>query len=87
MKRKELKQIIKEVLSENQPQISPKRQAPERETITKPETDTPERKPKRRTLAPPTEAPSTKPKAEGVIKENEEDIANKIAQRFNKLSR
>lgn len=83
MKKSEIRQIVKEVLSENQPQ----RVTPERETITKPETDTPERKPKRRTLTPPTEAPNTKPKAEGVIKENEQDVANKIAQRFNKLSK
>jgi hypothetical protein len=81
MKRSELKEIIKEVVRSTQPQ----RVAPERETITKPETDTPERKPKRRTLTPPTEAPETKPKAEGVIKENEQDIANKIASRFQKL--
>jgi len=81
MKRSELKQIIKEVVRSTQPQ----RVAPERETIVKPETDTPERKPKRRTLTPPTEAPSTRPKAEGVIKENEQDIAQKIADRFQKL--
>ena len=67
------------------PQRSPQRQAPDRETITKPETDTPERKPKRRTLNPPIESPPTRPKAEGVIKENEEEIVKKIANRFTKL--
>lgn len=87
MKRTELKQIIKEVLLENNPQVAPKRQAPERETITKPETDTPERKPKRRTLTPPEHSPETRPKAEGVIKENEQDIAQKIASRFQKLNK
>lgn len=70
-------------LNENQP--SPQRVSPDRETITKPETDTPERKPKRRTLTPPTESPNTRPKAESVIKENDKQIANKIADRFKKL--
>lgn len=81
MKRSELKEIIKEVVRGTQPQ----RVAPERETIVKPETDTPERKPKRRTLTPPEHSPETRPKAEGVIKENEQDIAQKIADRFQKL--
>jgi hypothetical protein len=67
-------------LKENQP--APQRQAPDREVIEKPETDTPERKPRRRTLTPPTEAPNTRPKA---IKENDKQIANKIADRFKKL--
>lgn len=67
------------------PQHSPQRQSPDREVIEKPETDTPERKPKRRTLTPPTESPITAPKAEGVIKENDKQIANKIADRFKKL--
>lgn len=83
MKKSELRQLVKEAILESNPQ--PQRVSPDRETITKPETDTPERKPKRRTLTPPTEAPNTKPKAEGVIKENEQDITNKIVQRFNKL--
>lgn len=68
-------------LEENNPQRSPQRQSPDREVIEKPETDTPERKPKRRTLTPPTESPITAPKAEGV----EKNIANKIADRFKKL--
>lgn len=66
-------------LKENQP--APQRQSPDRETITKPETDTPDIKPRRRTLTPPTESPNTKPKAEGVEKE----LASKMASRFNKL--
>lgn len=82
MKKSELINIIKEVVRSTQPQ----RVTPERETITKPDV-APERKPKRRTLSPPKESPTTKPKAEGVIKENEQDIANKIASRFNKLSK
>lgn len=83
MKKSELRNIIKEVVRSTQPQ----RVAPERETITKPDTDTPSRKPKRRTLTPPVESPTTRPKAEGVIKENEQDIAQKIASRYNKLSK
>jgi len=77
--------ILEKSLDENSP--SPQRQSPDREVIEKPETDTPERKPKRRTLTPPTESPETKPKAEGVIKENEEELANKIASRFQKLKK
>ena len=84
MKTSDLKQIIKEVLMENQPKVAPSR--PQPTTIPRPDTK-PEPKPKRRTLTPPIEAPTTKPKAEGVIKENEQDVANKIAQRFNKLSK
>ena len=83
MKKSELRQLVKEAILESNPQ--PQRVSPDRETITKPETDTPERKPKRRTLTPPTEAPNTKPKAEGVIKENEQQISDKIAQRYNNL--
>lgn len=70
-------------LEENNPQRSPQRQTPDREVIEKPETDTPERKPKRRTLTPPTESPSTAPKAEGL----ERNIADKIADRFKKLKK
>jgi hypothetical protein len=84
MKKTALYDLVKEVLLEMRA-TQPQRVLPDRETITKPETDTPERKPKRRTLTPPTEAPETKPKAEGVIKENEEEIAKKIADRFSKL--
>ncbi len=92
MKKIALKELIKEVLLEVKaskkvieengvPQRSPQRQTPDREVIEKPETDTPERKPKRRTLTPPTESPDTKPKAEGVEKE----LAGKMASRFSKL--
>lgn len=93
MKKITLKQLIKEILQEvklskksikeNQP--TPQRQMSDREVIEKPKTDTPERKPKRRTLNPPTESPETRPKAESVIKENDKEIANKIADRFKKL--
>jgi len=84
MKKTSLYNLVKEVLLEMRA-TQPQRISPDRETITKPETDTPERKPKRRTLTPPTESPETRPKAEGVIKENEEEIAQKIADRFSKL--
>lgn len=73
--------ILEKSLDENSP--SPQRQSPDREVIEKPDVDTPERKPKRRTLTPPTESPSTKPKAEGV----EKDLANKMASRFQKLKK
>ena len=46
------------------------------ETETKP--------PKRRTLAPPSESPNTRPKA--LMKEEEKELVNKIAQRFKKLN-
>jgi hypothetical protein len=72
--------VVDRSISENSP--LPQRQSPDREVIEKPETDTPERKPRRRTLTPPTEAPNTRPKA---IKENDKQIANKIADRFKKL--
>jgi len=80
MKKSELRQIVKEAILENRPQVAPQRQAPERETIVKPDVDSPP-KPRRRTLTPPVESPTTKPKAEGV----ERNIANKIADRFQKL--
>lgn len=86
MKKDALKQIVKEVIQEIRG-TQPQRVSPDREVIEKPETDTPERKPKRRTLSPPTESPETRPKAEGVIKENEEELANKMASRFQKLKK
>lgn len=85
MKKSKLKEIIssiiEKVLSENNPKEAPTRPAPE--TLPKPDTDSP--RPKRRTLQPPTESPDTKPKAKK-IKESDKDIANKIANRFKKLS-
>ena len=88
MKKSELRQIVREeigkVVNENQLQPSkPSRPSPEPDVM-EPGTKEPV-KPKRRTLAPPTEAPDTKPKAS--MKENEKQIADKIAQRFKKLSK
>lgn len=57
--------------------------APEKEPdIAEPDTDTP-RKPRRRTLTPPKEAPNTRPKAS--TNENEDELINKIAQKYKKL--
>lgn len=81
MKKSQLKEIIKEVLLENQPERAPERQTPDREVIEKPDT-APEKPTRRRTLTPPIESPDTKPKA---IKENDKGIADKIASRFKKL--
>lgn len=81
MKKSQFKKIIKETLLENQPQRSPERQSPDREIIEKPDT-APEKPKRRRTLEPPEHAPNTRPKA---IKENEQDVTNKIASRFQKL--
>jgi 8-oxo-dGTP pyrophosphatase MutT (NUDIX family) len=53
----------------------------ETKPLVKPEVK-PETKPKRRTLSPPEHAPETKPKA----KLTEEEMINKIAQRFKELS-
>lgn len=80
MKKKELKQIIREVLTENSPQRSPSQ--PDRETIEKPDTPS-QPKPRRRTLQPPSTTPDIRPKAEGI----EKDISNKMASRFNKLKK
>lgn len=80
MKKSTLYQVVKEAILEMR-ETQPQRVSPDREVIEKPETDTPERKPKRRTLTPPTESPETKPKAEGV----EKNLANKMADRFQKL--
>ena len=49
---------------------------------------TPEKPKKRRPLTPPKDAPNTRPKAEsnckcgGEVNENEQEIVNKITQRF-----
>jgi hypothetical protein len=84
MKKSQLKQIIKETLLENQPERAPQRQTPDREVIEKPDT-APEKPTRRRTLTPPEHAPDTRPKAEGLVKENDKGIADKIASRFQKL--
>jgi len=58
----------------------------ENQVKTAPEIDTPvkpEEKKRRRSLTPPSESPNTKPKAEG----KEMDLANKMGQRFSKLSK
>ncbi len=71
--------ILKKVLKEKT------ELAPEKEkTKTKEKEEAPST-PKRRTLAPPKESPNTKPKA--LMKENEKELVNKIAQRFKKLSK
>lgn len=86
MKKSELREIVKNTILENRPQEQPSRQAPDREVIEKPDT-APEKPTRRRTLTPPDHAPTPRPKAEGVIKESEEDLINKIAQRFAKASK
>lgn len=71
-----------EDLQENSP--SPSKPQTEPGTITRPKV-TPGEKPKiRRPLTPGKDAPDTRPKAEG-INENEQEIVDKIAQRFDKL--
>ena len=87
MKQSELREIVKQTILENQPQRAPQRQTPDREVIEKPDTDTPSKPTRRRTLTPTEHAPDTKPKAESVIKEGDKEVVNKIAQRFNKLSK
>lgn len=82
MKKSQLKQIIKEeikaILSEkNQPMIAPTKPGTKEKEEVKP-------KPKRRTLAPPSESPNTRPKA--LMKEEEKELVNKIAKRFKKLN-
>lgn len=78
MKRSQLREIVKEVVMEirgNQPQPT----TPDKETIEKPDIDTPSTpKRRRRTLTPPEHAPDTKPKAEG----KEVDLAKKMGKRF-----
>lgn len=71
-----------EDLQENSP--SPSKPQTEPGTITRPKV-TPGEKPKiRRPLTPGKDAPDTRPKAEG-INENEQEIVDKISQRYNKL--
>ena len=83
MNKSKLKKIIQEeilkLISENQPLTYPNQPG----TKEKEETDT-KPKPKRRTLAPPSESPNTKPKA--LMKEEEKELVDKIAQRFKKLN-
>ena len=86
MKQSELREIVKQTILENQPQRSPERQSPDREVIEKPDT-APSKPTRRRTLTPPDHAPTPRPKAESVIKENEQEITNKITSRFQKLSK
>jgi hypothetical protein len=77
--KKMIKEEIKAILSEkNQPAIAPSKPG----TKEKEETET--KPPKRRTLAPPSESPNTRPKA--LMKEEEKELVNKIAQRFKKLN-
>jgi hypothetical protein len=83
MKKNLLKKLIKEeikaILSEkNQPAIAPSKPG----TKEKEETET--KPPKRRTLTPPSESPNTRPKA--LMKEEEKELVNKIAQRFKDLN-
>jgi hypothetical protein len=83
MKKSTLKKLIKEeikaILKENQPAVAPTKPG----TKEKEETDV-EPKRKRRTLAPPSESPNTRPKA--LMKEEEKELVSKIAQRFKKLN-
>jgi hypothetical protein len=83
MKKNLLKELIKEeilkILAENQPSIAPAKPG----TKEKEETEI-EPKRKRRTLEPPKESPNTRPKA--LMKEEEKELINKIAQRFKKLN-
>jgi hypothetical protein len=84
MKKSELRQIVKEIVLETrgfEPQRQPEQPNRPLETPTIDPDVAPSRPPKRRTLTPPDDAPDTKPKAEGV----EKDLANKMANRFQKL--
>lgn len=89
MKLNKLKQLIKEeiqnVLNEERFKKILKEKSTETAPTVKPGTKEKETTPKRRTLAPPKESPNTKPKA--LMKENEKELVNKIAQRFKKLSK
>ncbi len=84
MNKLKLKKLIQEeilkLISENQPLTYPNQPG----TKEKEETDT-KPKPKRRTLAPPSESPDTRPKA--LMKEEEKELVDKIAQRFKKLNK
>jgi len=70
-----LNRLISKVLVENQPTIAPP----------KPKVD-PKAPPKRRTLEPPKEAPTTKPKAK-LTKESEDALVKKIVSRFKSLKK
>ena len=72
-----IKECIKEILeNELSPSTKP--------DIAEPDTDTP-KKPKRRTLTPPKVAPQTRPKAS--TNENEEELLNKITQKYRSLKK
>jgi len=75
---KTIKEAILKILSENQPMIAPTKPG----TKEKEETET--KPPRRRSLTPPEESPNTRPKA--LMKEEEKELINKIAQRFKKLN-
>jgi hypothetical protein len=74
---KTIKEAILKILSENQPMIAPTKPG----TKEKEETET--KPPRRRSLTPPEESPNTRPKA--LMKEEEKELINKIADRFKKL--
>lgn len=79
MKKTELREIVKEIVKEvrgNNTQPNKPLETP----VIEPDT-IPSKKPKRRTLTPPADSPDTKPKAEGV----EQELSNKMADRFNNL--
>lgn len=82
MNQDQLRKLIRErvrQLLENQP--APSQPKPD---VAEPDTDTPSKpKPRRRTLTPPEEAPSTKPKAS--TNENEEELLDKIAKKYQSL--
>ena len=82
MKVSDLRRIIQEelasVLAENTP-------AKEKETIEAPPTTKPGTTPKRRGFDKP--APGVQPKPKASLKEEEKELANKIAQRFLKLKK
>lgn len=80
MNTQQLKKLIAEEIhriKENGPAVAPSKPK------TAPGVKPPKEKPKvRRPLTPPKEAPKTRPKAEGKINENEEQIVNQIVKRF-----
>jgi len=78
MLRKIIKEEIKAALTENAP-------AKEKETITAPPTTKPGVTPKRRGFDKPE--PGVQPKPKASLKEEEKELAKKIAQRFLKLKK
>ena len=76
--KKLIKERIKKLIDENQPSPS---KSPKPDVL-EPDTDTPSRPERRRTLTPPKEAPKTRPKA---TNENEEELLNKIATKYRSL--